>query len=159
MQFDLVLRRQSLELTRHFVLYPGSSIIREWSGFRNAGTALLEISDPRFLRHVFRVARTRPITFHWMRGGENRPGSWTLQTETLRPGRVCRFDSYDPFGSTAEGNFWGDGVQAQVLHNGKVVWPPAGRQRREWDCVLNAASPTRIDFALHLGPAIRSPPS
>lgn len=37
LQLDLTLRRDSLAVTKTYVVYPGSSIIREWTEFKNVG--------------------------------------------------------------------------------------------------------------------------
>jgi hypothetical protein len=36
-QLDITLRRESLGVTKSFVVYPGSSIIREWVSFKMGG--------------------------------------------------------------------------------------------------------------------------
>jgi hypothetical protein len=120
-QLDLLLRRDSLEVTKSYVVYPGSSIIREWVSFKNAGTGLLRVSEPGFLSLTTKPGPPQSVDFHWMTGGENQPGSWTLKTEKLKAGKTREFDSYDPFGGTAEGNFLGDGVMAKVLVNDRQV--------------------------------------
>jgi hypothetical protein len=56
-QLDLRLRRDSLEVTKSYVVYPGSSIIREWVSFKNAGTGPLRVSEPGFLGE--RTSRVR----------------------------------------------------------------------------------------------------
>ena len=39
-QFDVTLRREGgLQATKTYVVYPGSSIIREWANFKNTGSA------------------------------------------------------------------------------------------------------------------------
>ena len=74
-QLDITLRRETLEATKSFVVYPGSSIIREWVSFKNVGTEVLNISDPGFLNLTASVGGARAVDFDWMTGGENRPGS------------------------------------------------------------------------------------
>jgi hypothetical protein len=97
-QLDLTLRRDSLEVTKSYIVYPGSSIIREWARFKNAGTAPLRVVEPGFLNLTTKPGPPESVDFHWMTGGENKPGSWALKTEKLGAGKTREFDSYDPFG-------------------------------------------------------------
>jgi hypothetical protein len=91
-----------------------------------------------------------------MTGGENRPGSWTLKTEKLPSGRARTFDSYDPFGGKAEGNFVGDGVLARVMLNDRQIWPTKLEDRawfwqhRDWRYVANATAPVPVESSAHV---------
>jgi hypothetical protein len=134
-QLDIRLRRESLEATKSYVVYPGSSIIREWVSFRNAGTEPLRVAEPGFLNLTTKPGPPESVDFHWMTGGANEPGSWTLKTEKLEVGKSRGFDSYDPFGGTAEGNFLGDGVLAKVLVNDRQVWPLLNGHDENWAVV------------------------
>ena len=42
LQLDITLQRDSLQVTKSYVVYPQSSIIREWVAFKNTGTAASE---------------------------------------------------------------------------------------------------------------------
>jgi len=48
-ELDITLRHLGLEATKSYVVYPGSSIIREWVSIKNVGSAPLKISEPGFL--------------------------------------------------------------------------------------------------------------
>ncbi|MEN6535752.1 MAG: hypothetical protein ABFD89_18960 [Bryobacteraceae bacterium] len=104
-QLDVILQRGGLEVMKSFVVYPSSSIIREWATFRNLGSQRLQIDEPRFLTIATTLGQFDKIDFHWMTGGENCPGSWVLKTEALQPGSPRRFDSYDPFPGTAKSKY------------------------------------------------------
>jgi hypothetical protein len=134
-QLDLTLRRDSLEVTKSYVVYPGLSIIREWLSFKNAGTGPFRVSEPGFLNLTTKLGPLESVDFHWMIGGANEPGSWTLKAEKLKAGKIREFDSYDPFGGTAEGNFLGDGVLARVLVNDRQVWPSPDGHDENWAAV------------------------
>jgi hypothetical protein len=128
-QLEITVRQGSLEATKTYVVYPGSSIIREWVKLRNAGATPLKISEPRFLGLTASVGKPDSQDFYWMTGAENQPGSWELKKENLEPGKAREFDSYDPLGGTAEGNFVGDGVLARVLRiSDHQIWPKGGWQ-------------------------------
>ena len=155
-QLDITLQRKSLEATKSFVVYPGSSIIREWVSFKNVGTEVLNISDPGFLNLTASVGEAREVDFDWMTGGENRPGSWTLKTEKLPSRRARTFDSYDPFGGTTKGDFVGDGVLARVMLNDRQIWPTKLEDRawfwqhRDWRYVANATAPVPVESSTHV---------
>jgi hypothetical protein len=154
-QLDISLRHGSLEATKSFVVYPGSSIIREWVSFKNAGSTAVTIIDPGFLNFSARVGTADDVDFDWMTGGENRPGSWMLKTEKLQAGKPRAFDSSDPFGGTAEGNFSGDGVLARVMLNDRQVWPTGGWQGASgnyigtlWAYAANATESVPLDASV-----------
>ncbi len=103
--FDLTLRRGNLEATKSYVIYSGSSILREWVTFKNLGSQNLRIDEPRFLTVAANLGPLTKIDFHWMTGGENEPGSWVLKTEALPSGAPRKFDSYDPFPGAAKARY------------------------------------------------------
>jgi hypothetical protein len=55
------------------------------------------------------------------------------------------FDSYDPFGGTAEGNFLGDGVIARVLRNDEQIWPLKDWLHKKWQYIPNADAKVPLD--------------
>ena len=98
LQLDLTLARGPLTVTKTFVIYPGSSVIRTWMTLKNTGTAPLKITEPIFLGIVARLGeKPSTLDFNWMVGAHNEPGGWTLKTENLTPGKPRKFDSRDPF--------------------------------------------------------------
>lgn len=143
-QLDLTIQRDSLLVTKSYVVYPGSSIIRQWVTFGNAGDRPLEIVEPGFLNELVGPSDLDKIDFHWMTGGENRPGSWLLKTEKLSPAKPRTFDSYEPFPENAAA-YPGDGINAKVMLNGKQVWPANG-----WQYVPNASVTAPLELALDL---------
>src|SRR5512137_293003 len=48
-QLDITVQRDALQVMKSYLLYPGSSIVREWVTFKNAGTVPLPIREPCFL--------------------------------------------------------------------------------------------------------------
>lgn len=142
---EVSLRQGNLQATKTYVVYPGSSIIREWVQFKNVGQERLRISEPRFLSVSANAGPADSQTLHWVTGGENRPGTWTLKTEQLKREVPREFDSYDPFGGTAEGNFIGDGVIARVVHNNDQIWPPKDWLHKKWQYIPNADAKIPLD--------------
>jgi hypothetical protein len=143
LQLELTLERDALRVTKTYVVYPGSSIIRQWVTFANAGNSALKIIEPGFLNETIRPGDAEAIDFHWMTGGENSPGSWLLKTEKLSASKRRTFDSYEPF--TAAPTFPGDGVKARILLNGRQVWPASG-----WLSSANATVSAPVDFSVNV---------
>ncbi len=142
LQLDLTVQRDSLAVTKTYVVYPGSSIIRQWVTLANAGTKPLKVVEPGLLRLAARPGDPSSLDFHWMTGGENQPGSWVLKTEKLNPAKPRSFDSYEPFPAGAP-IFPGDGIDAKITLNGKQVWPAKG-----WQYVANATVRVPLDLSV-----------
>jgi hypothetical protein len=142
LQLDLVLQQGSLLVTKSYVVFPRSSIIREWVTFANAGKEPMRLVEPGFLSLAARPGEPSALDFHWMTGGENQPGSWMLKTEKLNPAKPRTFDSYEPFPSAGP-SFPGDGIRAKVTRNGKPIWPAAG-----WRYVPNAMATVPLELGV-----------
>jgi hypothetical protein len=142
LQLDLTIQRKALLVTKSYVIYPGSSIVRQWITIKNVGDQPLVVREPGFLAETVRPGDPESLDFHWMTGGENQPGSWMLKTETLSAAKPRTFDSYEAFKRDAAG-FPGDGINATVLLNGKQVWPAQGVQY-----VPNGTVKAPVDFSL-----------
>ncbi|MGE5610728.1 MAG: hypothetical protein ACM359_15870 [Bacillota bacterium] len=127
LQLDLTIERDRLRITRSYIIYPGSTVIREATTVMNAGNAGLLVAEPTFLSLAAAAGDPSSLNFHWMTGGENRPGQWMLKTEQLRSGSPLAFDSYDSFRGTSA-SFPGDGVDAKIELNGTQIWPAQGWQ-------------------------------
>jgi hypothetical protein len=141
---ELVVERDSLQVTKTYVVYPGSSVIREWISFKNAGNKPLVIAEPGFLDLHVKTGDPASLDFLWMSGGSNEPASWKLKTESLAAAKPRTFDSYEPFPFEAEEparKFPGDGVNAKILLNDRQAWPPSG-----WQYVANSTVQAPVDF-------------
>jgi len=95
LRLDLTIEREPLRITRSYVLFPGSSIVREATTIANVGKAPIIVSDPGFISMAAAVGKTEAIDFHWITGAHNVPGLWNLKTEKLPAGAARTFDSYD----------------------------------------------------------------
>ena len=148
-QLDIIVERDALQVTKSYVIYPGSSIVREWVTFKNAGTVPLPLPEPSFLNLTVRPGAAPSLEFSWMSGGENNPGSWNLKTESLNPAKPRKFDSYEPFPAEMTGaqQFIGDGIDAKVLLNGQQVWPATN-----WQSVANATVRVPFEFNADVQP-------
>ncbi len=148
-QLDITVQRDALQVTKSYLLYPGSSIVREWVTLKNAGTAPLPIREPCFLNLTVQPGAAQAPDFSWMSGGDNQPGSWNLKTESLNPAKARKFDSYEPFPAEmlAAQKFLGDGIDAKVLFNDQQVWPATGLQH-----VANATVRVPFEFSRDVQP-------
>ena len=148
-QLDITLQRDALQVTKSYLLYPDSSIVREWVTFKNTGTVPLPIREPCFLNLTVQPGAGQSPDFSWMSGGDNQPGSWNLKTESLNAAKPRKFDSYEPFPAEMVGaqTFLGDGIDARVLVNGQQVWPATG-----WQQVSNATVRVPFEFNADVQP-------
>ena len=87
LHLELSFSRGQVAVVKHYVVYPRTSVIREWSTIRNIGAAPLRLVEPRFLNAAARLGSgPGTLDFHWMTGAENQPGCWVLKTETAEAG-------------------------------------------------------------------------
>lgn len=127
LQLDLTLTAGPLAVVRSYLVYPETSVIREWSTCRNAGRAPLTLVEPAFLNLEAQLgAGLETLDFHWMTGARNEPGCWSLRTRQLLPHRPQRFDSYDRFPGHGGHPTGGDGIDAKMTLNDRQVWPATG---------------------------------
>jgi|GEM_PF-583888 len=145
-QLDIILEQNGIQVTKSYMIYPGSSIIREWIAFKNTGKTPVQIVEPTFLDFTAKIGDVPAlpsVDFHWMTGGACFPGSWKLVTESLNAGKPITFDSYAPYpydGIRGHDGFPGDGVNVKILLNDTQVWPATG-----WQCASNAITTVNID--------------
>ena len=144
-QLSLTLERENLQVTKHYLVFPLTSVIREWVVFKNVGETPLTISDPGFLDFRVRPGDPADIDFLWMSGGGSVPGSWQLKTEQLPLDQSREFDNYDPFPFPEDimDHVAGNGVRAKILLNGRQVWPEEG-----WALSPFSGVSVKIDFQI-----------
>jgi hypothetical protein len=157
LHLELKFSRGQIAVTKNYMIYPRTSVIREWMTIKNTGEASLRLIEPRFLNAAARLgAGPGTLDFHWMTGAENQPGCRVLKTEHLAPESARRFDSYDPFPAADGRSPGGDGVDARITLNDKLVWPAHGWQhsrgmddRVPFDLRIDVAGGDRIRFQVN----------
>jgi hypothetical protein len=106
------LQNDVLRVEKTYVVYPGTSIIRQWTRYENVGSRVIKLGNPSFLS--FRVAaegRDKP-TFDYMTGGGYFTGSQILKEVPFPPTYARTFDSTDkPERITVGGQNFGNGLQ------------------------------------------------
>ena len=162
LQLKLRLKRDGIEATKNYVVYPESSIIREWVTFKNIGTASISLINPGFLNMNVLKGNPTDLDLNWMTGGDNQPGSWDLRTEKLSAEKPRRFDSYDPFPiDMSKVTFPGDGINAKILHNDTPIWPASGWKYvantsvvEPFDMTIDVAAGDKLVFLVNMNKAI-----
>ena len=148
LQLDIELARGPLGVVKSYVVYPKSSVIREWCVLRNTGREPLSVV-PHILDVTVQLGDgLDSLDFHWMTGARNEPGCWDLRTRRLSPERPQRFDSYDPFPGRGGKPTRGDGVDARIARNGRGVWPARGWQFCKGDADERVAFDVRLDVKI-----------
>ncbi len=82
-QLDLALRRGSIGITKHYVVYPDTPIIREWVTIANEGAKSVRIQEPHFLACNLNAGKAGDLDFQYLTGGGNYNGSQLLKTERM----------------------------------------------------------------------------
>ena len=146
LQLTITLERQALQITKNYVLYPFSSVIREWITLANVGATPLQISDPGFLDLAIRTPQPTDTRFCWLSGGASVWGSWRLYQQPLVEKERREFDTYDPFPVPDDivDHLPGNGTQARILHNDKQIWPT----QEKWQVSLHSQAKSLYDLKL-----------
>ena len=82
-----------LEVTRHYVLYPGTSIIQEWTEYKNISGQEIALNRPSLYVARYLWEDREHASFSYMTGGANFSGSQILKTVPLEEGFCKDFDS------------------------------------------------------------------
>ena len=91
-QVDITTQREALQASMSYLLYAGSSSVREWITYQNAGTVPLPVREPCSLNLTVQPGTGQSPESAWMSGCENNPGSWKLKIESLNPAKLRQFD-------------------------------------------------------------------
>jgi hypothetical protein len=151
LQLDIILEREALQVTKSYVVYPGTSVIREWVTIKNVGKSPVKIIDPGFLNFTANAGKLSSLDFNWMTGGAVLPATWKLVTESMAAGKTRTFDSAEIFPHQVfteedrEKAFPGKGVEAKILLNSKQVWP-----ENNWVFAKDATVQIPFDFNIEV---------
>ncbi len=83
LQLDVQLDASGLLLTKHFVIYPGTSVVREWMTITNSSDSSVRISNVDFMHARVLKSHTQGLQFNYITGGGNYNGSQLLKTESV----------------------------------------------------------------------------
>jgi hypothetical protein len=93
LQLDIELESASIRVTKHYVIYPGTSVIREWLTLQNSSGKPVSISHVDFLHTRVLGSIAQDLRFNYLTGGGNYNGSQLLKTEPTSPGYQRTLDS------------------------------------------------------------------
>jgi hypothetical protein len=117
LQLDLNLRHGPLKVSKHYVVYPGSPVIREWLTITNNSAKPVSLSDPGFLDCCVLGADANNLDLYYMTGGGAFNGSQLLKRDKMSPAYARTFDSYDPSDMGSRGLSYSAHLPLLVLHN------------------------------------------
>jgi hypothetical protein len=92
----IALDGHSLRVEQTYVVYPGSSIVRQWTRYQNATSGPLVITDPHFLASRVPLDDSSGLTLLYMTGGGYQTGSQMLKKVPFTSTYSRTFDSADP---------------------------------------------------------------
>lgn len=94
-ELTVSLQDKLLGVQKHYVLYPNSSIIRQWVVFKNRSSDQITLADPYMLvdRLLANVASSQLLSY--MTGGGSFSGSQVLKEVPLADGYARSFDTTD----------------------------------------------------------------
>jgi hypothetical protein len=101
-QLEIELESASLRVTKHYVVYPGTSVIREWLTLENVSSKTVTIGSVDFLHTRVMSAFAPNLQFSYLTGGGNYNGSQLLKTEIMSPAYQRTLDSN---GGVQPGNY------------------------------------------------------
>ncbi len=102
LQLDIELESASIRVTKHYVVYPHTSVIREWLTLENISGRTMSISGVDFLHTRLLGSIAQDLQFNYLTGGGNYNGSQLLKTEPMSP--VFR-RTLDSNGGVQPGNY------------------------------------------------------
>lgn len=161
LKLDIILQRQALQVTKSYVVYPGSNIIREWSVLKNAGTVPIVVTDPDFLFTAVKLGNAAATDFHWLTGASaaSAAQSWALRTEELQLEKARTFDSNDPFpapggitmGLTSSGSYgpWGALYNRETKEGLFLGWDYFGHWQSSYLLNKDGSVTARVNVAGH----------
>lgn len=93
LQLDLELESASIRVTKHYVVYPHTSVIREWLTLENISSKAVRINSVDFLHTRLLGSIAQDLQFNYVTGGGNYNGSQLLKTEPMNPAYRRTLDS------------------------------------------------------------------
>ena len=104
-QVDVDLSRTGgLHVHRHYVVYPSTSLIREWSAYENADTSGHTLTTPSFFEERVHGSDVANEDFLYMNGAQadSSGAAYKVRTKALGSTWSRTLDSYDQWGCAAD---------------------------------------------------------
>jgi hypothetical protein len=93
LQLDIEVESSGLRVTKHYVVYPGAPVIREWLTLENTSDRPVHLSHVNFLHSRVLSTVAQDLQLNYLTGGGNYNGSQLLKTEAMSPTYQRTFDS------------------------------------------------------------------
>ena len=93
LQLDLDLESPALRVTKHYVVYPGTAVIREWLTLQNTSNRPVRIGQLDFLHLQVLPPASQSLQLNYLTGGGNYNGSQLLKSEPITPNYQRLIDS------------------------------------------------------------------
>jgi hypothetical protein len=85
LQLDVELESQVLRITKHYIVYPGTVVIREWLTLQNTSDKPVRIGQLDFLHIQVLSPVSQGLQLNYLTGGGNYNGSQLLKSEPIAP--------------------------------------------------------------------------
>jgi hypothetical protein len=106
LELQVTFHNSVLLVTRHYVVYPSTGAIREWTDFKNISGNSQYFSSPYMFKQRVMQNDIDNVDLHYMTGGGNFTGSGMLKTVPMTTTYARTFDSYDyPEVTTVDGHY------------------------------------------------------
>ena len=92
--FNLVVSNGIVEVSKFYIIYPGTSIIQEYCEIKNVTSSAIKISMPGIFDREFSNINENNSSFYYMTGNGNFSGASMLKGNSLNGGYSRVFDSY-----------------------------------------------------------------
>ncbi len=93
LQLDIDLESANVCVTKHYVIYPGTAVIREWMTVENSSESSVRLEHVEFLRSRVQPSIAQNFQFNYLTGGGNYNGSQLLKSEPINASHHRTLDS------------------------------------------------------------------
>ena len=82
LQLDIELASAGLIATQHYLIFPGTAVVREWLSLKNASDRSVRLGQVGFLNARVSYPQVSDVRFNYLTGGGNYNGSQLLKSES-----------------------------------------------------------------------------
>jgi hypothetical protein len=93
LQLDVDLESAGVRVTKHYVVYPGTPVIREWMTLNNSSRSLVRLEHVEFLSSRVQRPIAQNFQFNYLTGGGNYSGSQLLKSDPIKASYQRTLDS------------------------------------------------------------------
>jgi hypothetical protein len=93
LELDIELESAGLRVFKHYEIYPGTAVVREWLTIENSSAESVRINKVDFLHAGVLSSLAQDLEFNYLTGGGNYNGSQLLKSEPMSAGYKRSLDS------------------------------------------------------------------